>query len=83
MISPISINYLIQSNMKSSKRSISLFRLWLPLGIGAAVISFIASILLGIHINQALVAAVFAGALVFSGFFFRSFGRDKTKYEKS
>ncbi|MGG6460907.1 MAG: hypothetical protein ACM3JQ_05715 [Candidatus Eiseniibacteriota bacterium] len=69
--------------MKIPKRSISLFRLWLPLALAAAVISFVAGILLGVHINQALVAAAFAGVLVFSGFFFRSFGRDGTKSEES
>lgn len=68
--------------MKSSKRTKSLLRLWLPLGVAAAVITFVASILLGIPIKQGLVAAGFAGALVFSGFFFRSFGRDKAAYEK-
>lgn len=54
----------------------------MPLGVAAAVITFIASILLGIPIKQGLVAAGFAGALVFSGFFFRSFGRDNAAYEK-
>ncbi len=69
--------------MKSSKRSTTLVRLWLPLGIAAAVISFVASLLFGAPARQALVAAGLAGALVFSGFFFRSFGRDKETYDNS
>ncbi|HXW11138.1 MAG TPA: hypothetical protein VD694_00140 [Nitrososphaeraceae archaeon] len=56
---------------------ISSIRKWLPIVGLAALIPLILSLTLGVPIIQALVAAGLTVLLVLSGFFFRSFGRDR------
>jgi hypothetical protein len=56
---------------------ISSIRKWLPIVGLAALIPLILSLALGVPIIQALVAAGLTVLLVLSGFFFRSFGRDR------
>jgi hypothetical protein len=56
---------------------ISSIRKWLPIVGIAALIPVILSLVLGVPIIQALVASGLTVLLVLSGFFFRSFGRDK------
>jgi hypothetical protein len=56
---------------------ISSIRKWLPIVGLAALSPFILSLALGVPIIQALIAAGLTVLLVLSGFFFRSFGRDR------
>jgi hypothetical protein len=51
----------------------------MPLGSIAAAITFVIAFVM--RIPQA--ASALAGILVFSGFLFRSFGKDKNRYRKS
>ena len=51
-------------------------KIWLPLSLAAAAISFILiSLLTSIPVERAIVGSLLAAILVFSGMFFRSFGR--------
>ncbi|HEX7274913.1 MAG TPA: hypothetical protein VF248_04795 [Nitrososphaeraceae archaeon] len=52
-------------------------RKWLPIIGLAALIPIILSLVLGSSLIQALVTAGLTVLLVLSGFFFRSFGRDR------
>jgi len=52
-------------------------RKWLPIVGLAALIPLILSLVLGVPIMQALVTSGLTVLLVLSGFFFRSFGRDR------
>jgi hypothetical protein len=52
-------------------------RKWLPIVGLAALSPLILSLALGVPIIQALIAAGLTVLLVLSGFFFRSFGRDR------
>jgi hypothetical protein len=56
---------------------ISSIRKWLPIVGLAALSPFILSLAVGVPIIQALIAAGLTVLLVLSGFFFRSFGRDR------
>jgi hypothetical protein len=70
--------------MESSEedRSSNAVRVWLPLGAVAAAITFIIAFIMRIPQEQTIAASALAGMLVFSGFLFRSFGRDKGKYRR-
>jgi len=50
---------------------------WLPIAAISALIPIIISLILGIHIIQALVASGLTVLLVVSGLIFRSHGREK------
>jgi hypothetical protein len=52
-------------------------RKWLPIVGLAALIPLILSLVLGVPITQALITSGLTVLLVLSGFFFRSFGRDR------
>jgi hypothetical protein len=56
---------------------ISSIRKWLPIVGLAAIIPIILNVVLGVSIIQALVASGLTVLLVLSGFFFKSFGRDR------
>ena len=70
--------------MESSEedRSSNAVRVWLPLGAVAAAIKFIIAFIMRIPQEQTIAASALAGMLVFSGFLFRSFGKDKGKYRR-
>ncbi len=53
---------------------------WLPLVAVASAISFLVLILIKIPPERAIIATGLLALLIFSGFFFRLFGRDKDKY---
>lgn len=63
-------------------RSAEAVRVWMPLGSIAAAITFVVAFVMRIPQEQTIVASAFAGILVFSGFLFRSFGKDKDKFQK-
>jgi hypothetical protein len=70
--------------MESSEdRSSQAVRVWMPLGSIAAAITFVIAFVLRIPQEQTIAASALAGILVFSGFLFRSFGKDKNRYRKS
>ena len=54
---------------------------WLPIAAIVAVTSFIITYVFNVPIERVLTATAMAGIMVFSGFFFRSFGKDKKDYE--
>lgn len=63
-------------------RSTEAVRLWMPLGAIAAAVTFVIAFVAGISQQQTIAATAIAGILVFSGFLFRSFGKDKERYQK-
>jgi hypothetical protein len=72
-----------QLGMKSSEnRSFSAVRVWIPLAAIAAAITFVIAFVMRIPQEQTISASALAAIMVFSGFLFRSFGRDRDKYRK-
>lgn len=55
---------------------------WFPLAAIASGIAFVVTFLLNLPVERVIVAALLAGVLVFSGFFFRSFGKDEASFDK-
>ncbi|MGE5634108.1 MAG: hypothetical protein ACM3VV_02650 [Deltaproteobacteria bacterium] len=55
---------------------------WFPLAAIASGIAFVVTFLLHLPIERVIVASLLAGVLVFSGFFFRSFGKDESLFGK-
>ena len=69
--------------MESSEdRSSNAVRVWMPLGAVAAAITFVIAFVMRIPQEQTIAASALAGILVFSGFLFRSFGKEKGKYRR-
>ena len=69
--------------MESSEdRSSNAIRVWMPLGAVAAAITFMIAFIMRVPQEQTIAASVLAGILVFSGFLFRSFGKEKVKYRQ-
>ena len=56
--------------------------LWMPLSAVAAAITFVIAFVMRIPQEQTIAASALAAIMIFSGFLFRSFGRDKGKYRK-
>jgi hypothetical protein len=72
-----------QINMESSEdRSSNAVRVWVPLAAIAAAITFVIAFVMRIPQEQTISASALAAIMVFSGFLFRSFGRDREKYRK-
>lgn len=65
----------------SDNRHRDAIKIWIPLSAAGALISFIISFIMHVPLRQMVFAIIFTAALVFSGYFFRSFGRDKEKYK--
>ena len=63
-------------------RSQEAIKKWFPLASFVSAISFVVTFLLGLPIERVIVATILGGLLVFSGFFFRSFGRDEDEYKE-
>ena len=55
---------------------------WFPLAVFAAAISFIVTFLLNLPIERVIGSTALAGIIVFSGFFFRSFGKDENEFKR-
>jgi hypothetical protein len=69
--------------MESSEdRSSNAIRVWMPLGAVAAAITFMIAFIMRVPQEQTIAASVLAGILVFSGFLFRSFGKEIGKYRR-
>jgi hypothetical protein len=69
--------------MDFEDRSSIAIRHWIPLAVVAAAITFVLTIALThVTLERNIVGSAIASAIVFSGFFFRSVGKDKEKYQK-
>lgn len=69
--------------MESSEdRSSNAVIVWMPLGAVTAAITFVIAFVMRIPQERTIATSVLAAIMVFSGFFFRSFGKDKGKYRK-
>ena len=69
--------------MESSEdRSSNAVKVWVPLAAIAAAITFVIAFVMRIPTEQTISASALAAIMVFSGFLFRSFGRDREKYRK-
>jgi hypothetical protein len=69
--------------MDLQERSSIAIRHWIPLAVATAAITFVLTIALThLTFERNIVGSAIAGAIVFSGFFFRSVGKDKEKYKK-
>ena len=71
------------TNVELEDRSFSAIRHWIRLAALAAAITFILIVVLThLTLERNIVSSALAGIIVFSGFFFRSFGKDKEKYKR-
>jgi hypothetical protein len=68
--------------VRTANRSSEAVRNWVPLAAVAAGIVFLVSFVLGLPPDRTIVASALAAIMVFSGFFFRSFGKDSDTYKK-
>ena len=68
--------------MKYDGRTSEAIKAWIPLAIVAAGIVFVIAFLLNLPLDRTIVASTLAAIMVFSGFFFRSFGRDRDNYRE-
>ena len=69
--------------MESSEdRSSNAVRVWMPVSAVAAAITFVIAFVIRIPQEQTIAASALAAIMIFSGLFFRSFGKDKGKYWK-
>ena len=55
---------------------------WFLLAVFAAAISFIVTFLFNLPIERVIASTALDGVIVFSGFFFRSFGKDENEFKK-
>ena len=70
------------TNVELEDRSFSAIRYWIRLAAVAAALTFILIVVLThLTLERSIVTSALAGIIVFSGFFFRSFGKDKEKYK--
>jgi hypothetical protein len=68
--------------VKYDGRTSEAIKTWIPLAIVAAGIVFVIAFLLNLPLDRTIVASALAAIMVFSGFFFRSFGRDRDNYRE-
>ena len=54
---------------------------WFPLAVIASGIAFVITFVVNIPVEKVIASTVIAGVIVFSGFFFRSFGKDENIYK--
>jgi hypothetical protein len=73
---------IVEISMKIDGRSSEAIRYWMPLAAVAAGIVFVIAFVLRLPPDRAIVTSALAAIMVFSGFFFRSFGRDKDNYKE-
>jgi hypothetical protein len=63
--------------------SSSAIKTWLPLSLAAGVITFLMlSTLTSIPLERAIVGSALTAVLVFSGMFFRLYGKEKERYDQ-
>ena len=55
---------------------------WFPLATIAAGISFVVTFLLNLPPERVVASTALAGLIVFSGFIFRSFGKDENTFKE-
>ena len=68
--------------MKIEDRSCDALRHWIPSAAIAAGIVFVIAFILHLPSDRTIVASALAAIMVFSGFFFRSYGKDKDNYNE-
>jgi hypothetical protein len=72
------------TNVELEDRSFSAIRYWIRLAAIAAAITFILIVVLThLTLERNIVVSAVSGIIVFSGLFFRSFGKDKEKYKRA
>jgi hypothetical protein len=54
---------------------------WFPLATIASGIAFVITFVFNLPIERVIASTILAGVIVFSGFFFRSFGKDEDDYK--
>jgi hypothetical protein len=54
---------------------------WFPLAAIASGIAFVVTFLFNLPMERVIASTLLAGVIVFSGFFFRSFGKDENKFK--
>ena len=78
-IIPDGMHYLIKITYNRYRDAI---KIWMPLSAAGALISFIVALVMHVPLRQMIFAMIFTAALIFSGYIFRSFGRDKGNYKR-
>jgi hypothetical protein len=61
-------------------RSSNAVRVWMPLSVIAAAITFVIAFVMRIPQEQTIAASALAATIVFSGLLFRSYGKGKAMY---
>ncbi|MFB5598883.1 MAG: hypothetical protein ACE5SW_01465 [Nitrososphaeraceae archaeon] len=54
---------------------------WFPLAAISAGVTFVVTFILNLPVERVIAATALVGVMVFSGFFFRSFGKEKENYK--
>jgi hypothetical protein len=76
-----------EEEKKSIDRGIERGRLaatkWLPMSITGAAIPFIIGVVMRLSVEQVLISVAMTGALVFSGLWMQSYGREKEHKDSS
>ena len=68
--------------MRNEGRSSEAIKYWIPLALVAAGIVFVIAFILSLPLDRTVVASALAAIMVFSGLFFRSFGKDRDQYKE-
>ena len=68
--------------MRNEGRFSEAIKYWIPLALVAAGIVFVIAFILSLPLDRTVVASALAAVMVFSGFFFRSFGKDSDQYKE-
>jgi hypothetical protein len=68
--------------VRNEGRSSEAIKYWIPLALVAAGIVFVIAFILSLPLDRTFVASALAAIMVFSGFFFRSFGKDSDQYKQ-
>jgi hypothetical protein len=66
----------------SEDRSSNAVRVWMPLSVISAAITFVIAFVIRIPQEQTIAASALAAIIVFSGLLLRSYGKGKAKYGK-
>jgi hypothetical protein len=68
--------------VRNEGRSSEAIKYWIPLALVAAGIVFVIAFILSLPLDRIVVASALAAIMVFSGFFFRSLGKDRDQYKE-
>ena len=63
-------------------RSSNAVKVWMPLSVISAAITFVIAFVMRIPQEQTIAASALAAIIVFSGLLLRSYGKDKARYRK-